>query len=101
MSSVDFRPSDVVLNAMPMFHVFGFVVGTIMPLLSGMYTFYFPSPLSYRAIPLVAYDINATVLFGTDTFLYGYARSASPYDFYSVRYVFEGAEKLRERTSRM
>ena len=48
MSSVDFRPSDVVLNAMPMFHVFGFVVGTIMPLLSGMYTFYFPSPLNYQ-----------------------------------------------------
>jgi acyl-[acyl-carrier-protein]-phospholipid O-acyltransferase/long-chain-fatty-acid--[acyl-carrier-protein] ligase len=101
ISSIDFRPGDVVMNAMPMFHMFGYVVGTLMPLLTGIKTFYYPTPLHYRLIPLVAYDIDATVLFGTDTFLYGYARSGHAFDFYSVRYVFAGAEKLRERTRQL
>ncbi|MDR1731314.1 MAG: AMP-binding protein [Synergistaceae bacterium] len=101
IASIDFCPGDVVMNAMPMFHVFGYVVGTLMPLLTGIKTFYYPTPLHYRLIPLVAYDIDATILFGTDTFLYGYARNAHPYDFYRVRYVFAGAEKLRERTQRL
>ena len=101
IASIDFNPSDVVMNAMPMFHVFGFVVGTLMPLLTGIKSFYYPTPLHYRLIPLVAYDIDATVLFGTDTFLFAYARAAHPYDFYKVRYAFAGAEKLRERTRQM
>ncbi len=101
IASIDFNPSDVVMNSMPMFHVFGFVVGTLMPLLTGIKTFYYPTPLHYRLIPLVAYDIDATVLFGTDTFLFAYARAAHPYDFYKVRYAFAGAEKLRERTRQL
>jgi acyl-[acyl-carrier-protein]-phospholipid O-acyltransferase/long-chain-fatty-acid--[acyl-carrier-protein] ligase len=46
----------------------------------------------------MAYDINATILFGTDTFLTGYARNAHPYDFYSVRFVVAGAERVRPET---
>jgi acyl-[acyl-carrier-protein]-phospholipid O-acyltransferase/long-chain-fatty-acid--[acyl-carrier-protein] ligase len=101
ITSIDFAPSDVVMNAMPMFHMFGYVVGMLMTLLTGMKTFYYPTPLHYRMIPLITYDIDATVIFGTDTFLYGYARSAHPYDFYSVRYAFAGAEKLRDRTRKL
>src|SRR5690606_17075623 len=97
----DFNAQDVILNVLPVFHAFGLTAGTLLPLLSGMRLFLYPSPLHYRIIPEVAYDINATILFGTNTFLHGYAKHAHPYDFYSVRYVFAGAEKLQSDTRRI
>jgi len=95
---IDFNASDVVLNALPVFHSFGLTGGTLLPLLNGIRTVMYPSPLHYRIVPALAYDANATIMFGTDTFLSGYARMAHGYDFYSLRYIFAGAEKVRAET---
>lgn len=98
---VDFSPADRVFNALPMFHAFGLTAATILPIISGMRVFMYPSPLHYRIVPEVCYDTNATITFGTDTFLAGYAKYAHPYNFYSIRYIFAGAEKLRDETRRV
>lgn len=100
-SVIDFNPSDTILNAMPMFHSFGLLAGTLLPILEGIKTFMYPDPLDARKIPLVAYDIKATIIFGTDKFLNSYARQAHPYHFKWLRMVFAGAEKLEDTTRRM
>lgn len=100
-SVVDISPRDLVFNALPVFHSFGLTGGLLLPLLAGVRTFLYPSPLHYRTVPELVYGLNATILFGTDTFLAGYARSADAYDFYSVRYVFAGAERVKPETSRL
>ena len=98
---IDFNPSDTVFNALPIFHSFGLTGGMLLPILSGIRTFLYPSPLHYRIIPAMVYESNATILFGTDTFLTGYAKVAHGYDFYSVRYIFAGAEKVKDETRRI
>lgn len=93
--------NDRLFNCLPMFHSFGLGMGTVMPILSGIRTFFYPSPLHYRIVAALSYDTNATILFGTDTFLSGYGRVAHPYDFFNVRFAMCGAEKLREATYRL
>lgn len=91
---------DRLFNCLPLFHVFGLGVGTVLPLTSGMKVFFYPSPLHFRIVPKLFYESQSTVICGTDTFLAGYARYGRPYDFCNSRLVIAGAEKLRETTAK-
>ncbi len=98
---IAFNTRDIVFNALPMFHSFGLTIGTLLPVLAGIRTFFYPSPLHYRIVPELIYQTNTTVFFATDTFLRGYARMANPYDFQSVRIVGAGAERVSDETRRV
>jgi acyl-[acyl-carrier-protein]-phospholipid O-acyltransferase/long-chain-fatty-acid--[acyl-carrier-protein] ligase len=95
---IDFGRTDKVFNVLPLFHSFSLTIGFVLPLNSGVPVYFYPSPLHYRTVPELIYGTNATILFGTDTFLAGYARSAHAYDFRSIRYVVAGAEPVKEAT---
>lgn len=95
---LDFSSKDKFFNALPVFHSFGLGVGLALPMSSGIKTFLYPSPLHYKVVPELIYDIQATVVFGTDTFLNGYATHGDPEDFQFTRYVIAGAEKLKSTT---
>lgn len=99
LSVLDIMDNDRLFNSLPMFHSFGLTAATLLPLVRGLYAFVYPSPLHYRVVPTAFYNTNCTVMFGTNTFLNGYARKAHPYDFRNVRFLVAGAEKLQEKTA--
>jgi acyl-[acyl-carrier-protein]-phospholipid O-acyltransferase/long-chain-fatty-acid--[acyl-carrier-protein] ligase len=98
LARIAFSTADSVFNPLPMFHAFGLTGGVLLPLLHGVPTALYPSPLHYRAIPELVYQSGATILFGTDTFLSGYGKAANPYDLHTLRLVFAGAERVKPAT---
>ena len=98
---INFGRDDIMFASLPMFHSFGLNAGCIMPLLGGSKVFIYPTPLHYRVIPELIYELGATILFGTSTFFKGYARYAHPFDFQSLRFTVAGAEKLRDDTRQL
>jgi acyl-[acyl-carrier-protein]-phospholipid O-acyltransferase/long-chain-fatty-acid--[acyl-carrier-protein] ligase len=98
---VDFNQQDRVFNVLPVFHSFGLTGAMLLPMLGGVGVYMYPSPLHYRIIPELIYGSDSTIVFGTNSFFKGYARTGDPYDFRSLRYAFAGAEAVQEETQRL
>lgn len=98
---VDISPADSLFNVLPLFHSFGLLGGMVLPLLYGIRLYLYPSPLHYKMIPATARKTAPTVMFGTDTFLHGYARAARDGDFDSVRMIVAGAEAVKPDTRKV
>ena len=99
IQTINFK--DLLFNALPMFHSFGLTVGTLFPLFQGSRLFLYPSPLHYRVVAELVYELGATLMIGTDTFLRGYAKIAHPYDFHNVRLMYSGGEAAKQDTRSM
>jgi acyl-[acyl-carrier-protein]-phospholipid O-acyltransferase/long-chain-fatty-acid--[acyl-carrier-protein] ligase len=95
---IDFNPNDRIFNALPIFHSFGLVIGSLLPILSGISSYFYPSPIHYDKIPNLIYRFGTTISFGTNYFLKKYADNADNLDFSSVRYIFAGAETITSET---
>ena len=97
-AQIHFDHNDIVMNILPVFHCFGLNMGLILPLISGVKVYLYPSPLHYKTIPEIIHKSNATIFFGTDTFLSSYAKVSKFEQYKSIRYILAGAEKLRSNT---
>lgn len=95
---IDLDPAWVLFNPLPIFHCFGLTGGVLLPILSGMKAFEYPSPLHIRQIPPLVKDTKAAILLATDTFVNQYARVAEPDELSGLKFVVCGAEKVREET---
>lgn len=100
LAVVDIRDDDRLFACLPFFHSFGLTIGMFVPLVRGVYSFIYPSPLHYRLVPVVFYEKDCTIMFSTNTFLNGYLRRAHPYDFHKMRLLFAGAEKVQPSTTK-
>ncbi len=89
---------DLLFNSLPMFHSFGMCVGTFFTIFSGARLFLFPSPLLYRTITELLYELKVTVMAATDTFYKSYANISHPHDFRHVRLCYAGAEAVKQET---
>jgi acyl-[acyl-carrier-protein]-phospholipid O-acyltransferase/long-chain-fatty-acid--[acyl-carrier-protein] ligase len=95
---IDLDPAWVMFNPLPIFHCFGLTGGVLLPLLTGMKAFEYPSPLHIKQIPALVKDSKASILLATDTFVNQYARSAAPDELAGLEFIVCGAEKVREET---
>jgi len=91
----------VFFNPLPIFHCFGLTGGLLLPLLTGMRAFQYPSPLHHKLIPQLINESKANVLLATDTFLAQYARAADHNELNSLKFAVCGAERVREETRRV
>ncbi|MCB9097052.1 MAG: acyl-[ACP]--phospholipid O-acyltransferase [Arcobacter sp.] len=89
---------DIMLGTLPLFHAFGIVVTTYLPLIEGIKCVAHPDPTDGLAIAKLTVTHKATIMTGTSTFFRLYAKNTKihPLMFESLRLVVAGAEKLRE-----
>jgi acyl-[acyl-carrier-protein]-phospholipid O-acyltransferase/long-chain-fatty-acid--[acyl-carrier-protein] ligase len=95
---IDLDPDWVMFNPLPTFHCFGLTGGALLPIMTGMKAFQYPSPLHVKQIPPLIRDSKAAILLATDTFVSQYARSAEPGELSGLKFVVCGAERVHAET---
>jgi acyl-[acyl-carrier-protein]-phospholipid O-acyltransferase / long-chain-fatty-acid--[acyl-carrier-protein] ligase len=94
----EFEPDWVFFNTLPVFHAFGLTAGALLPLLIGLKTVLYPSPLHHERIPKLMRERGASVLISTDAFAHSYARAARAGELQGLKYAVLGGERVREET---
>ena len=93
-SMIDLPPRATVLASLPFFHSFGCTVTLWYPIIEGLRSVTYPSPLeTQKNIDLIERH-RVNLLCSTPTFLRGYIRKAKPEQLRSLDLVVTGAEKL-------
>jgi acyl-[acyl-carrier-protein]-phospholipid O-acyltransferase/long-chain-fatty-acid--[acyl-carrier-protein] ligase len=95
---IELNPDWVMFNPLPTFHCFGLTGGALLPIMTGMKAFQYPSPLHVKQIPPLIRDSGASILLATDTFVNQYARSAEPGELSGLKFVVCGAERVHAET---
>lgn len=91
--AVQFFEEDVLLGILPAFHIYGFAMTGLFPLLTGLRVIFHPSPLDLQGIAHQVEKWKATIIATAPTFLKHFAMLATVEQLASVRLFIIGAEK--------
>jgi acyl-[acyl-carrier-protein]-phospholipid O-acyltransferase/long-chain-fatty-acid--[acyl-carrier-protein] ligase len=86
--------SDTLMASLPFFHCFGCTVTLWHPLMEGVRTVTYPTPVDVVKNSELIQKYRVTLLTTTPTFIRGYLRRSEPKQFASIRLLVAGAEKL-------
>ena len=89
---------DIIVGSLPLFHAFGIVVTTFLPLIEGIKCVAHPDPTDGFGLGKLINEYKATIMCGTSTFFRLYTKNpkVNKLMFDSLRLVVAGAEKLRD-----
>ncbi|GGL60557.1 hypothetical protein GCM10007968_25700 [Sporolactobacillus putidus] len=93
---IEIWDTDRIFNPLPLFHSFGMTVGAILPLVTNVKVFLYPSPLHYKEVPKAIEKDKSTLFVATNTFFENYAKFATKEQFQTLRIVVAGGEKLQK-----
>jgi acyl-[acyl-carrier-protein]-phospholipid O-acyltransferase / long-chain-fatty-acid--[acyl-carrier-protein] ligase len=91
---------DTLMASLPFFHSFGCTVTLWHPLIKGVRTVTYPSPLDVQKNAELIERYKVTLLATTATFLRGYLKRSEPKQFASIKLLVAGAEKLPRELAR-
>jgi acyl-[acyl-carrier-protein]-phospholipid O-acyltransferase/long-chain-fatty-acid--[acyl-carrier-protein] ligase len=89
---------DSIVGSLPLFHAFGIVVTTFLPLIEGIRCVAHPDPTDGFGLGKLIAKYKATIMTGTSTFFRLYTKNPKVKKemFESLRLTVAGAEKLRD-----
>lgn len=89
---------DIMVGILPLFHAFGVVVNTYLPLIQGIKCVCHADPTDAYGVGKVVQDYKGTIITATSTFYRLYTKNPklTPNMFETLRIVVAGAEKLNE-----
>jgi len=93
-STVEISNHEIFMGFLPPFHSFGFVVLTVLPLITGVKVCYSPDPAANREILKIMIHNKASMLLSTPTFLKMILSIATKEDLCNLNYAITGAESL-------
>jgi acyl-[acyl-carrier-protein]-phospholipid O-acyltransferase/long-chain-fatty-acid--[acyl-carrier-protein] ligase len=93
-SLISLSREDSVMASLPFFHCFGCTVTLWYPIVEGVRTVTYPTPVDVVKNAELIERHRVSLLVTTPTFLRGYLKRAQPEQFRSIKLLITGAEKL-------
>lgn len=90
---LELSPDDIMLSALPLFHVFGLQTNFWLPLTQGFTAVTYANPLEYKTVASIIKKEKCTAIASTPIFIGGYLRESQPGDFENLTLVVAGADK--------
>lgn len=93
LGEIEIYSDDVLLAILPPFHSFGFTVSSLLGVLAGFRTAFYPNPTDGKGLASAFERWGATLVCGAPTFIKAMFKAAKPEQWAKLRLCVTGAEK--------